>query len=192
ARLLLERRADPNQSTYNGNPLSHACWSDSFEAAELLLAQGANVHARDALANFTPLHWAAGTESPRPHLVKLLLANGADPNAAGGEPVGAFGRVPQPPRLTAEKRGRTAVVDALVAAGAKAPPPVEKTAPPRRALPDQLGHSTLIASAEKALAALQTSAARSRESFLRHVSKQDCASCHQQYLPMAAVGHARN
>jgi hypothetical protein len=42
------------------------------------------------------------------------------------------------------------------------------------------------------LAALQTSAARSRESFLRHVSKQDCASCHQQYLPMAAVGHARN
>src|SRR5262249_56016073 len=45
---------------------------------------------------------------------------------------------------------------------------------------------------EKALAALQTSAARSRESFLRHASKQDCASCHQQYLPMAAVGSARN
>ena len=50
----------------------------------------------------------------------------------------------------------------------------------------------MIASAEKALAALQTTAARSRESFLRHVSKQDCVSCHQQYLPMAAVGHARN
>jgi hypothetical protein len=50
----------------------------------------------------------------------------------------------------------------------------------------------IIASAEKALAALQTTAARSREAFLRHVSKQDCASCHQQYLPMAAVGHARN
>jgi cytochrome c5 len=45
---------------------------------------------------------------------------------------------------------------------------------------------------EKALAALHTTAAKSRESFLRHVSKQDCASCHQQYLPMAAVGHARN
>jgi hypothetical protein len=50
----------------------------------------------------------------------------------------------------------------------------------------------VIASAEKALAALQTTAARSREAFLRHVSKQDCASCHQQYLPMVAVGHARN
>jgi ankyrin repeat protein len=191
-RLLLERGADPNQSTYYGNPLSHACWSDGFEAAELLIAQGAIVNARDAIANFTPLHWAAGTESPRPQLVKLLLAHGADPNAAGGEPVGAFGLVLQTPRLIAEKRGRTAVVDALVAAGAKDPPRAEKIATPHRALPDRLDDSTLIASAEKALAALQTTAAKSRESFVRHVGKQDCASCHQQYLPMAAVGHARN
>src|SRR6516165_7053994 len=57
-RLLLEGGADPNQSTYFGSPLSHACWNDSFEAAELLIARGANVSARDALANFTPLHWA--------------------------------------------------------------------------------------------------------------------------------------
>jgi ankyrin repeat protein len=191
-RLLLERGADPNHSTYFGNPLSQACWSDSVEAAKLLIARGANVNARDAVADFTPLHWAAGTESPRPQLVKLLLANEADPNAAGGEPVGAFGLVPQTPRLIAEKRGRTAIVDALVAAGAKDPPRAEKNATPQRALPDQLDNSTLITSAEKALAALQTTAAQSRESFRRHVSKQDCASCHQQYLPMAAVGHARN
>jgi ankyrin repeat protein len=191
-RLLLERGADPNQSSYFGNPLSHACWSDSVEAAELLLARGANVNARDALADFTPLHWAAGTESPRPQLVELLLAHGADPNAAGGEPVGAFGLVPQTPRLIAEKRGWTAIVDALVAAGAREPPPAEKTATRQRALPEELDNATLIASAEKALAALQTTAAKSRESFRRHVSKQDCASCHQQYLPMAAVGHARN
>src|SRR5262249_3888792 len=141
-RLLLERGADPNQSTSFGNPLSHACWSDSFEAAELLMARGANVNARDALANFTPLHWAAGTESPGPQLVKLLLANGADANAAGGEPVGAFGLVPQTPRLIAEKRGRTAIVEALVAAGAEDVPPAEKTATPRRALPDELDNST--------------------------------------------------
>ena len=50
----------------------------------------------------------------------------------------------------------------------------------------------MIASAEKALAALQITSASSRVAFLRHVSKQDCVSCHQQYLPMAAVGHARN
>src|SRR5262249_23930516 len=86
---LLAHGADPNQSTYFGNPLSHACWNDSFEAAEVLIARGANVNARDTVADFTPLHWAAGTESPRPQLVELLLANGADPNAAGGDPVGA-------------------------------------------------------------------------------------------------------
>src|SRR5262249_6911095 len=67
-----------------------------------------------------------------------------------------------------------------------------KPATPQRTLPEQLDQPTLIASAEKALAALQTTAAQSRELFVRHVSKQDCASCHQQYLPMAAVGHARN
>src|SRR5262249_61258934 len=83
-RLLLERGADPNQSTYFGNPLSHACWGDSREAAELLLARGADVNARDAVADFTPLHWAAGTESCHPQLVELLLAHDADPNATGG------------------------------------------------------------------------------------------------------------
>jgi ankyrin repeat protein len=192
ARLLLERGADPNQSTYFGTPLSHACWGDAFEAAELLIARGANVNARDAVADFAPLHWAAGVESSRPQLVRLLLANGADPNAAGGETVGALGLVPQTPRLIAERRGRTAIVDALVAAGAKDPPRAEKAATPQHALPEELDRSTLIASAEKALAALQSTAAKSRQSFLRHASKQDCASCHQQYLPMAAVGHARN
>ena len=85
-RLLLERGADPNQSTYFGSPLSHACWNDGFEAARLLIDRGANVNARDAVADFTPLHWAAGNETLRPHLVKLLLGSGADPNAAGGEP----------------------------------------------------------------------------------------------------------
>jgi ankyrin repeat protein len=191
-RLLLDHGADPNHSTSFGNPLSQACWNDSFEAAEVLIAHGANVSARDAGANFTPLHWAAGTESPRPQLVQLLLTNGADPNAVGGEPVGAFGLVSQTPRLIAEKRGRTAIVDALVGAGAGDPPPAEKITTPQRSLPKVLDDALVSASAEKALAALQTTAVRSRESFRRHVSKQDCASCHQQYLPMAAVGQARN
>src|SRR5579883_623078 len=190
--LLLKRGANPNQSTYFGNPLSHACWSDSFEAAKLLIARGANVNTRDAIANFTPLHWAAGTESPSPHLVKLLLANGADPNAEGGEPIDAFGLVPQTPRLIAEKRGRTAIVNALAAVGAKEPPRAEKIATRRRDLPDRIDPEIVIASTEKALAALQTTAAKSRESFRKHISKQDCVSCHQQYLPMDAVGHARN
>ena len=94
--------------------------------------------------------------------------------------------------MIAEKRGRTAIVDALVAAGAKDQPRPERINTPKRALPEELDHSIIIAAAEKAVAALQTTAARSRAAFVRHVSKQDCVSCHQQYLPMAAVGHARN
>jgi ankyrin repeat protein len=191
-RLLLDRGADPNLSTYFGSPLSHACWNDGFEAAELLIDRGANVNARDSVANFTPLHWAAGSETRHPHLVRLLLASGADPNAVGGETVGALGLVPQTPRSIAEKRGRTAIVRALADAGATEQPQPVSIAAPHRILPGNIEESALIASAEKALAALQTTAARSREAFLRHASKQDCVSCHQQYLPMAAVGHIRN
>jgi len=191
-RLLLEHGADPNLSTYFGSPLSQACWADGFEAAEVLIDHGASVNSKDMVASFTPLHWAAGSELPRAHLVKLLLASGADPNSEGGETVGAFGLVPQTPLLIAQKRGRTAIVDALIAAGAKAQPYPEKIATPHRALPEKIENSALIDSAEKALAALQITAARSHESFLQHVGKQDCVSCHQQYLPMAAVGHARN
>ena len=100
--------------------------------------------------------------------------------------------MPQTPRLIAERRGHSAIVEALAAAGAKEPPRPEKVVTPHRSLPEELDDSTVIAAAEKALAALQATAASSREAFLRHVSKQDCVSCHQQYLPMAAVGHARN
>jgi hypothetical protein len=100
--------------------------------------------------------------------------------------------VPQTPLLIAQKRGRTPIVDALVAAGARDQPWPETIATPHRTLPEKLESSMAIASAERALAALQTTAAKSREAFGRHVSKQACVSCHQQYLPMAAIGHARN
>jgi hypothetical protein len=50
----------------------------------------------------------------------------------------------------------------------------------------------LVASVEKALAALQKTVSVSRESFLRHASHQDCTSCHQQYLPMVSFGLARD
>ncbi len=190
-RLLLDRGADPNKVIAFGTALGQAAWHDSLEAAALLIDRGARVDIREPFSNFTPLHWAASSESPHADLVKLLLAKGADPNAVGGEPVGAFGMVPQTPRLLAEKRGHTTIVEALIAAGAKAPAPAEKITAPHRKLPEKLDDSILIESTEKALAALQTTAAKSRDSFLRHVSHQDCVTCHQQYLPMIAVGSAR-
>src|SRR4051812_11800537 len=191
-RLLLDRGADPNQTTLFGSPLSQACWSDGVEAARILIDCGANVDARDALWDFTPLLWAAGSETLRPDLVEMLLAGGADPNAAGGGPVEAFEMVSQTPRLIAERRGRSAIVEALEAAGAKEPPRPEKVVTPHRSLPKEIGDMTVIVAAEEALAALQATASSSREAFLRHATKQDCISCHQQYLPMAAMGHARN
>ncbi len=190
-RLLLARGADPNLTVSNASPLAYACWGNSVEAAKLLLAAGADVNARDAVANFTPLHWAASIDAGRPELVRLLLARGADPNAAGGEPVDSFALVPQTPRLIAERRGRTAVVEALIQAGAKAPPPTPPIAVMKRALPSPLTPALLIAATERAVAALQVSADESREAIRRHVTNQDCASCHQHYLPMAAVGHVR-
>jgi ankyrin repeat protein len=190
-RLLLARGADPNKMIWFGTPLTHAAWHDSFEAAELLVARGARVDLKDPIADFTALHWAAASESSRADLVKLLLNKGADPNAPGGGSVVAFGFVPQTPRLIAGRRGRTPIVEAL-AAGAKASSSRESISPARRNLPEKLADSLLIASVEKALAALQKSASISRESFLRQAMHQDCTSCHQQYLPMAAVGQARD
>src|SRR5262249_37237774 len=120
-RLLLERGADPNQATYFGNPLSHACWSDSFEAAEVLLAHGAKVNARDAVANFTPLHWAAGTRSPPPPFVKAPAATGAGPEGGGGGPRGAFGPGAEAPGADRRKTGRAGICQCPRGRGCQSP-----------------------------------------------------------------------
>lgn len=189
-RLLLENKADVNKGTPFGTPLSHAAWHDSFEATKLLLEKGALTEARD-FADFTPLHWAAGTESPSARLVKLLLDNKADVNAVGGAPIDAFVGVPQTPLLIAQRRGPTAIVKALKDAGAKAEAAPAILASPKRKLPNRLDAAVIAAAAEQALTGLQTTAAVSEKAFVKHISKQECASCHQQYLPMAAVGNAR-
>src|SRR5262245_12762674 len=110
-RFLIERGADVNQPTPFGSPMTQAAWHDNLEAARLLLEKKAGVDARD-FAGFTPLHWAASTDSPRPQLVKLLLAKGADANAAGGDSIPAFLGEPQTPLLLAQKRGATEIVAA--------------------------------------------------------------------------------
>lgn len=191
-RLLIDKGADPNKVIVFGTPLTSAAWHDSLEAAELLIERGTTVNTKDPFSGFTPLHWAAASEASSPKLVKLLLDKGSDPNATGGEHIGAFALVPQTPRLIAERRGRTAIVEALIAAGAKNPPAAEKITESRRTLPDVIDNPLLISSAQGAVDALQTTASKSRDSFLQHVSHQDCTSCHQQYLPMAAVGNARS
>ncbi len=59
-------------------PLHWAVWSGSVEAAEVLLARGADPNARTAMGH-TPLHWAAGSRDLE--MARLLLRYGADPDA---------------------------------------------------------------------------------------------------------------
>lgn len=191
-RFLLEHEAKVNQGTMFGTPLTQAAWHDNLEAGRFLLEHAARVDIRD-FANFTPLHWAASTESPRSNLVAALLRAGADANAEGGQTIDAFLSVPQTPLMLALKRGRTAVTLALEGANAKAPPARQSPpAQPVRALPHPVDYAGLRTRLEQAVAALQRSAASSRATFKSHVSRQDCFSCHQQFLPMAAVGQVRS
>src|SRR5262249_4881254 len=141
----------------------------------------------------TPLHWAALSDSPNPDFVKLLLKNGADPNAAFGEQYDKFLGVAQTPRLLAEKRGQTAIVEALAAAGAKAPPRPRPVQRPVKPVPDKPDAQLIRDSAEPAVRLLQESAVVSSESARRHSSlKRACTSCHQHFLPFAAMSQARD
>src|SRR5262249_45514086 len=56
-RYLLDHKADPNRATTRGTPLTWAAWGNSVQAAELLLASGAEVDARSPTFGATALHW---------------------------------------------------------------------------------------------------------------------------------------
>jgi ankyrin repeat protein len=193
-RYLLERKADPNKATPFGTLLTWAAWGNSAQAAELLLAHGARTDVKSGDGS-TPLHWAAGNDTTHPELVKLLLKHGADPSAEFGEQIDKFLGVAQTPRLIAEKRGQTALVEALAAAGAKAlpkPRPVERSVKPVSEKPDV---QLIRDSAESAIRLLQESAVVSKESSGRHASRQgrgSCLMCHQHFLPLATMGQAKD
>lgn len=114
-------------------------------------------------------------------LVKLLLVRGADANAEGGQAVDAFLGVPQTPLMLARKRGRTAIEETK-----------QSPQPPSRALPDRIDSAAVRPAVENVLPRLQKTAGDSRAAFLKHLTKQDCTSCHQQNLPMRAIGLARS
>jgi ankyrin repeat protein len=194
-RYLLERKADPNKPTWGLSPLSQAARHNSAAVAEVLLAHGAKVDSRDDFAGFTALHWAAATDSPRADLVKMLLKHGADPNAEGGEKLDAYAYLgqPQTPRMLALRRGRTAIVEALEAADAKASPEIAKTVQPVKQVLDKPGAEQIRDSAERAVRLLQHSAVVFSEATARHATvRQNCVTCHQHFLPWAAIGHAQD
>lgn len=190
--LLIERGAKVNDFVETGTALAQAAWGGHAGVARLLLDAGAQVDQRDLIANYTPLHWAASSEHSSPAVVELLLARGADANAEGGEPVDNYLGVTQTPLMLARRRGDTPIVQALLKAGAKetpTPAPRVKVADPTPV--DSPGRSVPEA-IQRALPSLTRTAEDSVPTFLRHLSRQDCVSCHQQQLPMQALSLAHS
>jgi N-acyl-D-amino-acid deacylase len=189
---LIDHGANVNAVTGFGTALSQAAWFGHPDVAELLMTRGAKVDLLEPFSGLTPLHWAASAEDSRTRMVELLLEQGADPKAEGGQPVDAFMAEPQTPLMFALKRGDTPVVRSLVKAGALIP---DLSAKPigSSATRDAITSGPSVAAAiGRAIPPLQKTAIASREAFLRHATRQNCVSCHQQYLPMTAVGLARD
>jgi len=187
AKLLLERGARIDALTQIGSALGQSAWGGHAAMALLLLDAGAPVDQRDLIANYTPLHWAASSELSSHALVELLISHRADVDAEGGQPVDNFLGVTQTPLMLARKRGDTPIVQALLKAGAKAPPPDRKARDKAR------GEAGTAADAiQRALPSLTRTAENSAATFARHASHQRCISCHQQQLPLAALGLARS
>ena len=190
---LVDAGADVNTPGLLGTALAQATWSDQHAAVAWLLDHGAQPQTPGFVDGYTPLHWAASTERPDATIVSLLLRHGADPNAGGGEPVDAFLGTPQTPLMLARRHGNHAAIDALKTAGATQETPdwTRTLEAPARSLPVVLGPEHLRSSAASAVVPLQITALDSKQAFLRHASRQDCTSCHQQHLPLAAISHAR-
>ncbi|MBX3731834.1 MAG: ankyrin repeat domain-containing protein [Verrucomicrobiae bacterium] len=187
-KLLLRHGARTDVPAMAGTPLTQAGWAGHAGVARLLLDAGAPVDQRDLLANYTALHWAASSEHASPALVGLLLARGADPNAEGGQPVDNYLGVAQTPLMLARRRGDTPIVHALLTAGARdaaTPAGRSKSAGTTAAAP-----RSASAAIERALPALARTAEESVSNFRRHASHQECISCHQQQLPLAAISLA--
>jgi ankyrin repeat protein len=192
-KLLIDAGADVNGEGFLGTPLSQAAWNDRIAAARLLIDRGARVDQMSHGDSYTPLHWAASSEQRDPGLVKLLLSHGADPNRGGGESVDAFMNVDQTPLMLARRRGESPILAALSAAGAtnETPDVVSEDRPPARLLQERLDTATVRSAISRALTPLQQTSVQSKRAFVEHSSHQDCASCHQQFLPLAAIGSAR-
>ena len=192
-KLLVDAGADVNAEGFMGTPLAQTAWNDQTAAARLLLDRGGRINQMSHRDGYTALHWAASTEASDCSLVKLLLKRGADPNVGGGENVDAFMDVLQTPLMLARKRGDTAVLATLRAAGAtnETPDRITLSSPPERHLPERLDSATIRAAISQAIPLLQETSLLSKQAFVQHASHQDCVSCHQQFLPLAALGVAR-
>lgn len=190
--LLLSKGAKVDDLVVLGSPLVQAAWAGQVGAAQALLDAGAPVNQRDLVANYSPLHWAASAEVASPALTELLIRRGGDVNAEGGQPVDNFLGATETPLSLARKRGDTPIVNALLKAGAR-----EKERSSGRtkkdAQPSSLkGGRTIPEAIQRALPLLSKTSEESFAAYVRHASKQQCVSCHQQQLPLVALSLAHS
>ena len=139
-------------------------------ATPMLLDRGADAKAKDP-AGRTMLMLAASSDAIPVEAIKVLAARGADVNAKGpnGETALTFARL----------RGRTAVVDELIKAGAveSSPAPVATALKPSPA-------SSPRAAVERVLPLLQ-------QNDVTFLKKSGCVSCHNNSLTAMTVALAR-
>jgi mono/diheme cytochrome c family protein len=92
--------------------------------------------------------------------------------------------------MLARKRGDTPIVQALLKAGAS-----NATAPVQRGKTrgqSPVAAETAAEAIQRALPPLTKTAEDSAATFVRHKSRQNCVSCHQQQLPLAAINLAHS
>jgi ankyrin repeat protein len=168
-RFLLDREADVNALTKRQqSALSGAAMHGTEGSVRFLLDRGAKVNVQDD-RGYSPLMYAAYSEVMPVGIVKSLLAKGADQGVTGeGETA----------KTLAAKRG-----DSEVARLLNVPEDQRKrggTAPLRA----PAGERSAAEAVQKALALLE----KQSHNFIRIGG---CNSCHNQFLPSAAVALAR-
>ncbi len=189
---LLDHGARINDVSFFGTALTQTGWGHAADAARWLLDHGANPRLTEPFSGYSALHWAASVENGQSDVVDLLLRHGADPNAEGGQPVDAFLGIPRTPLMLAMQRGETPVTEALKKGGAHGVAPAEACCEETTMKSSGPDDAKTTAAVLRALGPLQHTSTYSLQSFTRHASHQKCASCHQQYFPLAAIGLSRS
>lgn len=174
--LLIAAGADVNAAPKDGffkgfTPLAWAASLDHPEMVELLIASGANVNAKDGLG-YTPLTWAAMSETGNARAVRALLKAGADPNVKG-----AFDGTPA---MFAARKGQTDIAAALG---------VERTARSAKAIETSASEPSDAAAVRRAIAKGISILQPTGPKF---VKVSGCVSCHNNTLPVMAMRMAQD
>ncbi|HYI92863.1 MAG TPA: ankyrin repeat domain-containing protein [Bryobacteraceae bacterium] len=171
ARMLLAKGADANARTKkNETALSDAATTGDEATVKLLLEHTKDVNVQD-VRGYSPLLYAAGSDTMPAATVKLLLAKGADKDATGDD---------ETARMLAVKRGNSEVARLLGAS--EDDRKLLGIAP----VPEGSGRFRSIAEAVKPAFVLLE---QQSHNFIRIGG---CNSCHAQDLPSAAAALARD